>query len=119
MSNQSFSLNKLYSFSDLVGQILLSPIVDDRFTTDAGIWTVYLEDSSYGGNDSHAFIESTCGWEEFVGKKIASVDDPNDIDCGCTVTLKSQHGKTAEITFVHNHNGCYGYRYGLSFVKKA
>ena len=72
-----------------------------------------------GGNDSNAFVESVGGWEAFVGKCIASVDDPNDHSYGCTVTIKSAEGNTAEITFVHDHNGYYGYRYGLSFARKA
>ena len=118
MNDQPFSPNKLYSFSDLIGQILRSPIDNnrDRFTTDAGTWEIYLEDDGAGGNDSHAFVESVGGWEELVGKKIASVDDPDDRDCGCTVTIKSDEGQTAEITFVHEHNGYYGYSYGLSFI---
>ena len=115
----NFSPNKIYSFGDLVGQTITSTIVDGRFTTDGGIWDIDIHgDDGDEGNDSTAYIDGIRRWDEFIGCKIDSVDDPdqggND-GYGCTVTLRSKCGKTVEIELVHDQNGYYGYNYWLTY----
>lgn len=113
---------KSLGFDELIGKKILSFEKWDNgdkswgFKTDSGDYSLEIDDESYGGNASNAFLESIVGLERILNKTIEKVDEVSHGGRnGETVTLKTANANCV-IEIVHEHNGYYGFSYEL--IKK-
>jgi hypothetical protein len=80
--------------------------------TDAGNYTLQIEDDGYGGNDSHAWLSGVASLDTITGKTIARVEEESN-GYGAEIKLHTEDGAVCVLKITHEQNGYYGFCYEL------